>query len=175
MMRREYVGRIAPYAKNIMRDISGGGEELVLLYESDIPEQTPDRLSVRDAYMKVFTSSLDRERAAGVSLFGPHRDDLKILLSGLDTRLFSSQGQQRSAVLALKLGEGEVIREITGEYPVYLFDDVLSELDSKRRSYVLSDTGDKQIIITSCESEEYERFGATRIDVSGGEYVSAYR
>ena len=175
MMRREYVGRIAPYAKNIMRDISGGSEELMLLYESDIPDQTPDRLSVRDAYMKVFTSSLDRERAAGVSLFGPHRDDLKILLSGLDTRLFSSQGQQRSAVLALKLGEGEVIREITGEYPVYLFDDVLSELDSKRRSYVLSDTGDKQIIITSCESEEYERFGATRIDVSGGEYVSAYR
>ena len=63
-------------------------------------------------YIKVFTSSLDRERAAGVSLFGPHRDDIKLGVNGKDSRLFASQGQQRSCVLALKLAEGEVIHSL---------------------------------------------------------------
>ena len=110
-----------------------------------------------------------------MTLFGPHRDEVKILLDGKDTRIFSSQGQQRSVVLAIKLAEGEVIKDECGEYPVYLFDDVLSELDERRRSYVLGDTGEKQIIITSCESEEYERYGANIITVEGGSYVPAHR
>ena len=174
-MRREYIDRIAPHAKRIMNDISDGTEDLTLTYSADIDPSVKGRAEIRNAYKDVLTSSVSRESAAGVSLFGPHRDDVRILLGDKDTRLFASQGQQRSCVLALKLGEGEVIKEITGEYPVYLFDDVLSELDEKRRSYVLGDTGEKQIIITSCESEEYERYGAHRIDVSGGEYVSSYR
>ena len=175
MIRREYVDLISPHAARIMSDISDGKETLSISFLSDIELETATREDVKREYMRVLNASLDRERAAGVTLFGPHRDDLRITLDGKDTRIFASQGQQRSVVLALKLGEGEVIREISGEYPVYLFDDVLSELDAKRRSYVLGDTGDKQIIITSCESEEYERFGARRIDVSGGEYVSSYR
>jgi DNA replication and repair protein RecF len=156
-------------------DTSGTGRLFILTYSADIDPSVKGRGEIRNAYKDVLTSSVSRESAAGVSLFGPHRDDVRILLGDKDTRLFASQGQQRSCVLALKLGEGEVIKEITGEYPVYLFDDVLSELDEKRRSYVLGDTGEKQIIITSCESEEYERYGANRIDVSGGEYVSSYR
>ena len=77
--------------------------------------------------------------------------------------------------MALKLSEGEVIKEICGEYPVFLFDDVLSELDEKRRKYVLSGIGDRQIIITSCEADECFGFTENEIEVTGGRYVSSHR
>lgn len=170
LMRAEYIKRITPYAKDIIFGISGGEEKMELEFISDIGFDLSEREAVRDEYLRVFTESLDREKAAGISLFGPHRDDIKISVNGNDTRHFASQGQQRSAVLSLKLSEGEVIREVTGEYPVYLFDDVLSELDSKRRHYVLTGLADRQIIITSCESEEYRQFGANIIEVSDGAY-----
>jgi DNA replication and repair protein RecF len=92
----------------------------------------------------------------------------------MSARSFASQGQQRSIVLAMKLGEGEVCRDLTGEYPVFLFDDVLSELDEVRREYVLRGGGDRQIIITSCESEEYSKFADREIDVSDGKYKIIY-
>ena len=104
-------------------------------------------------YKKIFNLDIDREKIVGSSLFGPHRDDVDILINGKSARHFASQGQQRSVVLALKLGEGEVNREISGEYPVFLFDDVLSELDDKRKKYVLSGIEDRQIIITGCEND----------------------
>ena len=175
IMRCEYIDRLAPHAERIMKDISGGAEEMKLSYECDIDPTIRDRTRARDEYLRVLSGSIERERQAGLTQFGPHRDDLKICINGMDSRLFASQGQQRTVVLSLKLGEGEVIRELCGEYPVYLFDDVLSELDEKRRSYVLSGIEDKQIIITSCESDEYIGYGAHEIDVSGGKYVSAHR
>ena len=175
LLRDEYTDRLKLFASDIMNDISGGKENLSVEYDADIPSGIKDRMKVKDEYLKVFTSFIERERCAGVSLHGPHRDDLKISLNGLDTRLYASQGQQRSAVLSLKLAEGEVIKEICGEYPVYLFDDVLSELDSGRREFVLAGLKDKQIIITSCESDEYENLGAEIIEVTEGDYVSAHR
>ena len=118
---------------------------------------------------------MDREIGAGITLFGPHRDDVRIKINGIDARYFASQGQQRSIVLALKLAEGEVIKEIFGEYPVFLFDDVLSELDETRRKYVLSEVGEKQIIITSCDPDEFSGINFNEIDVRRGEYVHTHR
>ena len=126
---------------------------------------------IRENYERVFSENIEREILAGTTLFGPHRDDLKININGIDSRLFASQGQQRSIVLALKLSEGEIIKEVVGEYPVFLLDDVLSELDSERRKYILDKKGDKQIIITSCQSEELLEFADKTIEVSGGRYL----
>lgn len=170
LSRREYIDKITPHARRIMSEISDGGEVLDVEYEGDIPWELTSREDIKRVYEQVFNSSYQRECAAGVTLFGPHRDDIKLSINGNDSRLYASQGQQRSCILALKLSEGEVIREITGEYPVYLFDDVLSELDEHRRRYVLTGLSDRQIIITSCESEEYERYGAKIIEVTGGSY-----
>ena len=142
LFREDYVSRLTVYAEKILSDISDGGERLSLSYESSIPSGIKDRLTVKEEYKKVLCSSVDREIAAGVTLFGPHRDDLDIQINGKSARSFASQGQQRSIVLALKLSEGEVIKEICGEYPVFLFDDVLSELDERRRKYVLSEIGE---------------------------------
>lgn len=174
LFRVDYIKRLEKYARSIMLDISGGKEELYISLDSDIEECT-DRESVRAQYEKVFSESLDREIAAGVSLYGPHRDDIEIKINGQSARSFASQGQQRSIVLSLKLAEGEVIKETTGEYPVFLFDDVLSELDEGRREYVLSGKGDKQIIITSCEPDVCLGYTDKEIDVCGGEYVSSHR
>ncbi|MBQ8879317.1 MAG: DNA replication/repair protein RecF [Clostridia bacterium] len=175
IMRDEYVERIKPHSSRIMSEISSGKEKMDIEYSSDIPAGIKDRTKVKEEYVRVFTSSIDREKSAGVSLYGPHRDDLLIKINGNNSRIYASQGQQRSLVLALKLSEGEVIKDICGEYPIYLFDDVLSELDAGRREYVLKGLEGKQIIITSCESEEYENLGARIIEVTEGDYVSAYR
>ena len=99
-----------------------------------------------------------------------HRDDLYIEINGKAARSFASQGQQRSIVLSLKLGEGEVNKEICGEYPVFLFDDVLSELDDKRKKYVLSGISERQIIITSCERDTDGLLADKKIKVNSGIY-----
>lgn len=82
---------------------------------------------------------------------GPHRDDIEIYINGISARLYGSQGQQRSCALALKLGEASVIREQTGEQPVALLDDVMSELDMNRQDYILNHIKDWQVFITCCE------------------------
>ena len=175
VMRSEYVERLKIHSKRIMSEISEGREELELVYEPDIPYGITDRCEASAEYKKVLCQNLSSEIGAGVTLYGPHRDDMKVYINGKNSRIFASQGQQRSAVLALKLAEGEVVREMFGEYPVFLFDDVLSELDDKRRGYVLSGVGERQIIITSCEPEDLRGFVENEIDVSGGKYVSSYR
>ncbi len=173
--REKYIEALSKYAGEVMIDISDGGENLSLSHECDIEVGLTDRDEVRRAYLKLFTENLDREISAGVTLYGPHRDDIKIKINDFDSRLYASQGQQRSAVLSLKLAEGELIKEMCGEYPVYLFDDVLSELDDKRKKYVLSGALGKQFIITSCEAEDLIGYTDNEIDVSGGKYVSSHR
>ena len=175
LMRDEYIKRINVHAKKILSEISSGKEELSLVYKSNIEEHNPDREKIKEEYIKIFTSDIERERAAGTTLFGPHRDDIDIFINGMRAKIFASQGQQRSIVLSLKLAEGEVIRDLSGEYPVFLFDDVLSELDEDRRSYVLSGIGERQIIISACDPEECRRYTKTEIDVSEGKYVLTHR
>jgi DNA replication and repair protein RecF len=175
LMRREYIKRLTVYAAEVMRDISDGSESLTLEYESSISVESCDRNEIRAEYERILASSIDREIAAGVTLFGPHREDIDIKINGISARAFASQGQQRSIVLSLKLAEGEVIKEITGDYPVFLFDDVLSELDDKRRKYVLQGRGTRQIIITACNKGECLGYTECEIEVTGGKYVSSYR
>ena len=169
IQRKEYIKKLEVYAKQIMNDISDGKEELSLIYKSDINTDVNTREEALNEYKRIFTSETEREKIVGSSLFGPHRDDMEILINGKSARHFASQGQQRSVVLSMKLGEGEVNREIYGEYPVFLFDDVLSELDSKRKKYVLSGIKERQIIITGCENDP-DINADNVINVSRGEF-----
>ena len=84
---------------------------------------------------------------------GIHRDDIAITIDGKEARTFASQGQQRSLALCIKLAEGAVCRRVCGELPVFLFDDVFSELDESRRSYLSTKLKGRQVIITSCEPD----------------------
>ena len=172
--RVEYLKKLEVYVKEIGLKISDGKEEISFEYKSDV-ENDGDREFVKAEYLTALTSSLDKERIVGTSLYGPQRDDIIIKINGQPTRGFASQGQQRSIVLSMKLAEGEVIRDTFGEYPIFLLDEMLSELDEARRKFVLESLKGKQTVITACECEEMKPLAKNLIEIKDGQYVSAYR
>ncbi len=174
--REEYIARLLPHAQEFLLSLSGGREALVLSYESSLQDFPREGEGERESalfegYLRLFKDNISREVAAGTTLYGIQRDDMEIKIGARDARLYASQGQQRSVVLALKLGEGEVSHDLGGEYPVYLFDDVLSELDEARRLSVISLGGDRQMIVTSCEAGVLGRYAAREIRVENGVYT----
>ena len=177
LYRKNYIKKLEKYSKEIMKEISDGKEDISIVYESDVTTESDDRKIIEDEYRYIFKKEIEREKIVGSSLFGVHRDDMEIMINEKSARSYSSQGQQRSIVLSLKLAEGEVNREICGEYPVFLFDDVLSELDEKRREYIMSGIGERQVIITSCEVDPDKIFAENVIKVEDGDYldVSSHR
>lgn len=149
--RRAFLDRLAATATEMYSLISEGRETLTVAYETQATSEKSDVQEMQNAYLSLFESKMQQETARQISLYGAHKDDFSIMISGNDARSFASQGQQRSAVLALKLAEGEMSRELTGEYPVFLLDDIMSELDEKRRGYIAGKLSGKQVIITGCE------------------------
>ena len=166
--RYRYIGRLAPYAADILSDISSGREKLAVDYQSEFPIDSIPILS--EMYAKLLMSDVRREIAAGFTVFGPHHDDIGIRIGDHAAREYASQGQQRSITLAMKLSEGEVSNDMSGEYPVFLFDDVMSELDSGRRQYLLSALGERQLIVTACDERDFTVGGARLIRTVGGKY-----
>jgi DNA replication and repair protein RecF len=116
-------------------------EHLSLEYKSFIPPEELfglKREEIAQLFEKALENSYKEERARGMTIIGPHRDDFEILINSVAARRFASQGQQKSAALSLKLAELELIFAVKGEYPVLLLDDVMSELDEARRDSLLS-------------------------------------
>lgn len=135
-------------------------------YANESDEKTAADIIFTDGKSRIYkllTENIDREIKNGATLFGIHKDDISVKLNEKQAKLFASQGQQRSIALAMKLAEGEISKEIGGEYPVFLLDDVLSELDGERRNFVLSKLHGRQIIVTSCEPELFYGGGADRL------------
>lgn len=108
----------------------------------------------KENFLRRLKESFERDKEKGVTMIGPHRDDFDVLINGMSLRKYGSQGQTRSSVLKIKLCECEIIKNITGEEPVLLLDDVLSELDETRRRYFSDSIRDRQVIIT-CTDREY--------------------
>ena len=133
------------------------------------PESYEDIESTEKVYFDLLMNHHDREIGAGSTLWGIHKDDIEIEINGKNARAFASQGQQRSLALAMKLAEGEVCAEVTGERPVFLFDDVFSELDASRRAYLSGKIHDRQVIITTCEPSGIA--GGKMIRVEKGKYL----
>ena len=99
---------------------------------------------------------------------GPHREELEIKLDDQPARVFGSQGQQRSCVLAMKLAEASVVGSLFGEHPVLLLDDVLSELDDERQTYLLTRMGEHQTIVTTCDTAAFARTNGKIVMVKAG-------
>ena len=102
-------------------------------------------------WLDAFRRARYSDVAVGFSTVGPHREDLSVTISGFEARSYGSQGQQRSAVLALKLAEATLLQDVTGEKPVAFLDDVMSELDTSRQDYILNHIEGWQVFITCCE------------------------
>ena len=105
---------------------------------------------LRSLLLEQLRREMPLEMERGMCMVGPHRDDMELLIDGRSARLFGSQGQQRSVVLSLKLGECELVEQTVGESPILLLDDVMSELDRARQQYVKSSFGARQVLITNC-------------------------
>ena len=132
-----------------------------------------DQKKLEERYLELLTTRHDREIGAGATLWGIHKDDVRINLNGRPARLYASQGQQRSLALAMKLAEGWVSAyESGGDMPVFLFDDVLSELDTHRRNYLVQEMKGRQVIMTACDPAAAD-FGESvhLIRVDGGRYT----
>lgn len=144
--RRGYLSRLAPLACANYMELSRGAEQLTLRYAAQFE---PGGLA------ELLRQRQPEELRAGQSLCGPHREDLELLLDGQPAKVFASQGQQRSVVLSLKMAEAAAAASITGEHPVLLLDDVLSELDDGRKQYLLTRMREKQTFVTSCDDTAF--------------------
>jgi len=137
--RWEFIQLIGGIAKEIHGHLSDGQEDLEIAYLSSVA--LPEEVSlegIRQSFRQVLSTGTREEIERGMTLWGPHRDDLIFRINGADARAFASQGQQRTVALSLKLAEMELLSEIVGEAPVMLLDDVMSELDDNRRRQVLA-------------------------------------
>jgi DNA replication and repair protein RecF len=171
LYRRKYIERLSEFAPRFLFDISEERERLGVAYETHLSDGGEG-----NELLHKLSENIDKEILAGHTLYGPHRDDLLLSVNGKDSRIYASQGQQRSIVLSLKMAEGEVSRVLSdGEYPVFLYDDVLSELDARRKDAVLSYKDGKQTVVTACDEDIFRHAVKSTIYTEGGTYVSAYR
>lgn len=144
--RRIFIERLNGIIRDIHSRLSGNKEELVISYEENVSAEQFEEVLMRNR---------DRDRKLGSSSVGPHKDDICFQIKGVDIRKFGSQGQQRTAALSLKLSEIELVKQEIGDTPILLLDDVLSELDSHRQSYLLDSIHDIQTLVTCTGLDDF--------------------
>ena len=160
--RKNFVDKLYRFSKEIHQEISG--EKFEIKYKT--------AFETKDEFKEKLDNSIDKEIEQGFTLYGPHRDDFDIYTDGKDLKTYGSQGQHRSAVLALKLAQADMVYEDMGEYPVLLLDDIMSELDSERRAYLVGKIKNKQVIITCTDADETGiTDGANLIHIDNGKVV----
>lgn len=153
--RNDYIKKLSKTASAIYFGLSSEEEQLTVSYDSSVFDEIEKVEKYEDSHIDFYYQKLkeaeDQDIRFGFTSVGIHRDDLELLVNGLPVKTFGSRGQVRSSALALKLGEAEVLKKITGENPIILLDDVMSELDLKRQDYILNHVQDKQVFITCCD------------------------
>ena len=152
MRRRAFCDRLKEVAKQTHFRLSSGRETLEITYVSQIAGDSLQEC--RENAFNAFQNSIRRDFDMRYTTVGCQRDDIKFSVNGKDVRDFGSQGQQRTVALALKLAELTVFKEMTGDYPVLLLDDVLSELDVSRQKQLLTFDNDLQIVLTATHIED---------------------
>lgn len=154
--RAAFVKQLNEIIYDIHVRLSGGKEELRIVYEPDV---------LLEELENGLKNSQEKDIRLKQTTVGPHRDDFSFMIGEIDIRKFGSQGQQRTAALSLKLSEIELVKKLTKDTPLLLLDDVLSELDSNRQNYLLNSIGDIQTIITCTGLEEFvnNRFEINRV------------
>lgn len=171
--RGEFLKSLSSLALACAEKISGGREELKIVYNCD---SAVTDTSHEDNFSKILDHLCrrkDAELSSRACLIGAHRDDFTVYINGKVARDFGSQGQIRTCVLALKAAEHEIIEKDSGEAPILLLDDVLSELDPMRRSFLINDVDRGQTIITGCDPRMFSELRRGKIvTISHGEVIS---
>lgn len=144
--RKQFIDELNRIIHDIHFHLSGEREDLVIQYEPNVAADQFEESLIKNRFSEI------RQK---LTLTGPHRDDLNFIVNGTDIRRYGSQGQQRTAALALKLAEIELVKKTVKDYPVLLLDDVLSELDSKRQEHLLSEINHIQTVITCTGLDDF--------------------
>lgn len=161
--RIDYIKKLNLCAEEYHHGISSGREALKITYDTNFETENLTSQQLAEEMLKKLRTGVKEDLMRGYTGTGPHRDDVNMEINGVSARNFGSQGQQRSTVLSLKLAEARLHREITGENPIVLLDDVLSELDNSRQDYLLNKTENYQVFITCCEESNKEQLKNGRI------------
>ena len=151
--RESFINELNEIVKNIHAHLTGKKESIEIGYEKNVSIE---------AYEKQMLLKRDMDLKYQTTQVGPHRDDICFYINGIDVRKFGSQGQQRTAALSLKLAEIELVKQMIHDTPILLLDDVMSELDSNRKSYLLDSIKDVQTIVT-CTG--YDDFIKSRLQI----------
>jgi len=168
--RSHFIRRLSALAPPIQSDFSGGREVLALTYTtvSTVKDPLGPGKDILAALLEHQQTHRRAELDSGLCLSGPHKDDLEVEVDGQSARQYASQGQVRTAALSLKLACRELFREDTGEWPVLLLDDVLSELDERRQRFVLERINGGQVFISCCEDDSRLTGNGKRFRVRNG-------
>jgi DNA replication and repair protein RecF len=154
--RNRFVKKLNGISREISKGITNGKEAMEVAYEANV-EYKDDYEEQKEYLKKLLIKNLKNDIFRRSTSVGPHKDDLKICLEGVDIRHFGSQGQQRTAALSLKLAEIRLIKEETNVAPILLLDDVLSELDAERQNFLINSLEEVQLFITTTELSEEVR------------------
>ncbi|NBJ90678.1 DNA replication/repair protein RecF [Acutalibacter sp. 1XD8-36] len=166
--RQSFTESVAPKISGIYDGIARGRERLEVRYCPSVKGGSTVG-EIEELFMQELSRTSASDIRSGFTSVGPHRDDLDIEIDGVSARSYGSQGQQRSAVLAMKLAEAQILTEFSGESPIVLLDDVMSELDRQRQDYLLNHLQGQQVFITCCSPETVElQENGMRFHVDGG-------
>ena len=144
--RRTFIGELNSIIKSIHEGLTGGRESIEIFYEPN---------TVEEEFSQKLRSGREKDLKMKTTSTGPHRDDLCVKVNGIDIRKYGSQGQQRTAALSIKLSEIVLVKKRTGDTPVLLLDDVLSELDSSRQNDLMNSIHDIQTVITCTGLDDF--------------------
>ena len=152
--RIKFINELYKRSKKYHCNITNDSENLELKYIPSIKFDY-EKDDIKSVFIKRLEQERNKEMQKGTTLIGPQRDDIDISINGASLKQYGSQGQQRTAILSLKLSELEIIKESSGEYPILLLDDVMSELDSRRREYLIENIKNIQTFITCTDKNEF--------------------
>ena len=142
--RVKFLSELEGYAQELHQSITQGRENLTFEYSSAVKDAaTLTEVELSEALMDLYRQNQSKEIFQGTTLYGPHRDDVRFLINHKNVQTYGSQGQQRTTALSVKLAEIDLMKNQTGEYPILLLDDVLSELDGARQTHLLKTIQDK--------------------------------
>lgn len=161
--RARFFEGLGKAAKEFHECFSGGKEEFLLEYKtvSTVEDPFAPIPALADALQEHLESHYRAELESGQCLTGPHKDDFSVCLSGMDLKAYGSQGQTRTAAISLKLAQRQLMANQSGQTPLLLLDDVLSELDPQRQDFVLNQISSGQVFITCCEPSKFTKLGKT--------------
>lgn len=157
--RVKYLKTLSKYATEYYKQLNNNDENLTIKYESSIVDEEFDEKNVElmlNSYLEKLKEALPKELILKHTMVGVHRDDISFLINGQDAKTFASQGQIRSIALALRMAQAQMLKEKWDDEPIVILDDVMSELDGYRRSFILKQNVTSQLFITGCNEKDFD-------------------